>query len=146
MEKTRKNLKITSIVLLIMAGSSVLNILGEIFFGEVNSAALSQGDPANTLLIAKFVLLAVSALLLWPQIYVSIKGINVAKNPNNSKRHIFWATVLLVLSVLGLISPVLELLRSEGVYQNVGSILSMLIEVCLYFEYVKFAKEIAKAN
>ena len=146
MEKARKNLKITSIVLLIMAGSTMLNVLGEIFFGELNSSAVPEGAPASTLLIAKIVLLVISVLLLWPQIYVSIKGIKIAKNPNNSKRHIFWATVLLVLSVLGLISPVLELLRSEGVYQNVGSILSMLIEVCLYYEYLKYAKEIAKAN
>ena len=129
-----------------MAGSTMLNILGEIFFGEFNSAAIPEGTPANTLLIAKIFLLAISALLLWPQIYVSIKGIKIAKNPNGTKRHIFWATVLLVLSIIGLISPVLELLRSEGVYQNLGSILSILIEVCLYYEYVKYAKEIAKAN
>ena len=146
MEKTRKNLKITSIVLLIMAGSTMLNILGEIFFGEFNSAAVPEGAPANTLLVAKIILLAISALFLWPQVYVGIKGIKIAKNPVGTKGHIFWATVLLVISILGLISPALELLRSEGVYQNVGEILSLLIEVCLYFEYVKFAKEIAKAN
>ena len=45
MEKNRKNLKITSIVLLIMAGSSMLNILGEIFFGEFNGAAIPNGAP-----------------------------------------------------------------------------------------------------
>ena len=146
MEKTRKNLKITSIILLIMAGSTVLNILGEVFFGEFNSAALPEGAPTNTLLIAKIVLLAVSALFLWPQIYVAIKGIKIAKTHNNTKGHIFWAIVLLVFSIVGLISPTLELLRSEGVYQNVGSILSMLIEVCLYYEYIKYAKEIAKAH
>ena len=146
MEKARKNLKITSIVLLIMAGSTMLNILGEIFFGELNRSAVPEGAPANILLIAKIILLVISTLLLWPQVYVAVKGIKIAKNPVATKRHIFWATVLLVLSVLGLISPVLELLRSEGVYQNVGSILSMLIEVCLYYEYRKYAKEIAKAN
>ena len=146
MEKTQKSLKITSIVLLIFAGSSLLNILGEICFGELNNAAIPEGAPANILLITKIILLAVSTLLLWPQIYVSIKGIKIAKNPNGTKRHIFWATVLLVLSIVGLISPVLELLRGAAVYQNMGSILSLLIEVCLYFEYVKYAKEIAKAN
>ena len=146
MEKTRKNLKITSIVLLIMAGSTLLNILGEIFFGELNSSAVPEGAPASILLIAKIILLAVSALLLWPQVYVAVKGIKVAKNPVGTKSHIFWATVLLVLSIVSLISPVLELVKGEAAYQNVGSVLSLLIEACLYFEYVKFAKEIAKAN
>ena len=146
MEKTRKNLKITSIVLLIFAGSSILNILGEICFGEINNAAIPDGAPSNILLITKIIILTISALLLWPQIYISIKGIKIAKAPDASKRHIFWATLLLVLSILGLISPVIELLSSANVYQNAGSILSILIEVCLYYEYRKYAKEIAKAN
>lgn len=146
MEKTRKNLKITSIVLLIFAGSSLLNILGEIFFGEINNAAIPEGAPENILLITKIILLVFSTLLLWPQIYISIKGLKIAKSPDASKRHIFWATVLLVLSIIGLISPVRELLDGASVYQNTGSILSILIEVCLYYEYRKYAKEIAKAN
>ena len=143
MEKSRKNLKITSIILLIMAGSSILNILGEILFGEINNAS---GVSADILLITKIILLVFSTLLLWPQIYISIKGLKIAKAPDASNRHIFWATVLLVLSIIGLISPVLELLNGASVYQNSGSILSILIDVCLYFEYIKYAKEIAKAN
>ena len=146
MEKTRKNLKITSIVLLIWAGSSIFNILGEICFGEFNNAAAPEVGSVNILLITKIILLTISALLLWPQIYIGIKGLKIAKAPNSSKRHIFWATVLLVFSIIGLISSSLELLNSEAVYQNTGSILSMLIEICMYFEYIKYAKEIAKAN
>ena len=146
MEKTKKNLKITSVVLLIMAGFSLLNILAELCFGEINSAALPEGAPGNILLIAKIILLAISSLLLWPQIYISIKGLKIAKNPNASKRHIFWATVLLILSVIALISPVVDLLNQVSVYQNVGAVLSILIDVVLYFEYVKYAKAIAKAN
>lgn len=129
-----------------MAGSTMLNILGEIFFGELNSAAVPEGAPANTLLIAKIILLAISALLIWPQVYVAIKGIKIAQNPVGRKRHIFWATVLLVLSIIGLISPVFELIKGGAAYQNMGAVLSLLIEACLYFEYVKYAKEIAKAN
>ena len=146
MEKTKKNLKITSVVLLIMAGFSLLNILAELCFGEINNAAIPEGAPGNILLITKIILLAISSLLLWPQIYISIKGIKIAKNPNASKRHIFWATVLLVLSVIALISPVVDLLNQISVYQNIGAILSILIDVVLYFEYVKYAKAIAKAN
>ena len=142
MEKTRKNLKITSIVLLIFAGTSLINILGEILFGEFNNA----GAPANVLLITKIILLVFSTLLIWPQIYVGIKGLKIANTSNNAKKPIFWATVLLVLSILGLISPALELLKGASVYQSLGSILSMLIEVYLYFEYIKYAKEIAKAK
>ena len=129
-----------------MAGSTLLNILGEIFFGELNSSAVPEGAPASILLIAKIILLAVSALLLWPQVYVAIKGIKIAKNSVGTKRHIFWATVLLVLSIIGLISPVFELIKGGAAYQNMGAVLSLLIEACLYFEYVKYAKEIAKAN
>ena len=146
MENTKKNLKITSIVLLIMAGFSLLNISAELCFGEVNNAAIPEGAPGSIVLITKIILLAISSLLLWPQIYISVKGIKIAKNPNASKRHIFWATVLLVFSVIALISPVVDLLNQVSVYQNVGAILAILIDVVLYFEYVKYAKAIAKAN
>ena len=145
MEKTRKNLKITSIILLIMAGSSMLNILGEIFFGEFNNVG-SDVAPANIVLITKIILVAFSTLLLWPQIYVGVKGIKIAKEPTSSRMHIFWATVLLILSVVGLISPVVELVQAGSVYQNIGAILSLLIEVCLYYEYISYSKAIAKAN
>ena len=120
----------------------MINILGEILFGEFNNA----GAPANVLLITKIILLVFSTLLIWPQIYVGIKGLKIANTSNNTKKPIFWATVLLVLSILGLISPALELLKGASVYQSLGSILSMLIEVYLYFEYIKYAKEIAKAK
>ena len=146
MEKNRKGLKITSIILLIFAGSSILNILGEMFFGEINNIAVPDGGSVNILLITKLIILAVSALLLWPQVYIGIKGLRVAKAPNASKGHIFWAIALFIFSVLGLISPTLELLREIDVYQNVGAILSILVEACLYFEYIRFAKAIAKEN
>ena len=146
MEKTKKNLKITSVVLLIMAGFLLLNILAEICFGEINNAAIPEGAPGNIVLIAKIILLAISSLLLWPQIYISIKGIKIANNPDASKRHIFWATVLLILSVIALISPVVDLLNQVSVYQNIGAVLSILADVILYFEYIKYSKAIANAN
>ena len=142
MERNRKNLKITSIVLLIFAGSSVLNILGEVLFGELNNAT----ESASLVLAAKIILLVVSGLCLLPQVYVGLKGLKIAKTPDASRAHIFWATVLLVFAVIGLISPALALLRGASVGQNVGGILSQLIEICLYYEYLTFAKAIAKAN
>ena len=146
MEQTRKNFKISSIVVLALAGFSLLQIVFEILFGEINSAAIPEGAPDNILLITKIFLLSVAALLLIPNVYIGIKGLRIAKKPNSSKGHIVWAIILLVFAVLSLIDPVVNFVKNGGVYENLSSFLSLAVEVLVYFEYIKYGMEIAKAN
>ena len=70
MEKARKSLKITSIILLIFAGSSLLNIFGEVLFGDFSNAAIPEGTSANALLIAKIILLVFSTLMYLGPLYL----------------------------------------------------------------------------
>ena len=146
MEQTRKNFKISSIVILALAGFSLLQIVFEILFGEINSAVIPESAPDNILLITKIFLLSVAALLLIPNVYIGIKGLRIAKNPNSSKGHIVWAIILLVFAVLSLIDPVVNFVKNGGVYENLSSFLSLTVEVLVYFEYIKYGMEIAKAN
>ena len=142
MEQARKNLKVTSIAVLILAGLSLINLVMEIFFGEMNETGASE----SILLVAKITLVVVSLLLLLPQVYVGMKGLRVVANPDASKAHIIWATILLVLAALGVITPVLSIVKLENLLGNISALISALAEVVIFFIYVKNASVISKEN
>jgi hypothetical protein len=146
MEKARKNLRISSIVILIFAGLSLINIVAQLIWGDFSNAPIPDGSSDNILLIAKTVLLGVSLLLLIPDVYIGVKGLKAAKNPISSKGHIVWATILFVLSIIALISPILGLFSSDSVRESISAILSCLVQILIYFEYIRDAKRVAKLN
>ena len=141
MEQLRKHLKISSIVVLIMAAMSLLNVVSELAFGELNSV---QGVDDSALLMTKIVLLSVSFVLLLPQIYVGLKGMKMAKRPNSSKGHIVLATILLVIAVLSLYAPVLSFINKQEITATLGALFSVLLEIVIYADYIKYAKAVAK--
>ena len=146
MEKARKNLRISSIVILIFAGLSLINIVAQLVWGDFSNAPIPDGSSDNILLIAKTLLLGVSLLLLIPDVYIGVKGLKAAKNPSSSKGHIVWATILFVLSIIALISPILGLFSGDSVRESISAILSCLVQILIYFEYIRDAKRVAKLN
>ena len=147
MEQTRKNLKTSSIIVLALGGLSLLNILFELFFGqlngELNNAAIPEGAPENIVLITKIFILVVSVLLLLPQAYIGIKGLRIAKKPDSSKGHIVWGIILIVFTATGLISPLLAFVQGNGnAFGNISELCSMVVDVVVLFEYVKYARAV----
>ena len=147
MGKSRKNLKTTSIIVLALAGLSLLNILFEFFFGELNkelnNAAIPEGSPENIVLIAKIFIVVVSFLLLLPQAYIGIKGIKIANSPNSSKGHIIWGIILIIFTASSLISPFLALIQGSGdAFGNISELCSIAVDVFILFEYVKYARDV----
>ena len=142
MEQSRKHLKTWSIVVLIFTGLSLLDLVTELLFGDLNSVTIPEGSPENILLITKIILLAVSLLFLLPQLYIGIKGLKMAKNPDTSRGHIVWGTILLVISVIGLIAPVIAIIKQENIFENISQFASILIEALVFYDYVKYAKAV----
>ena len=146
MEQTRKHLKFASLAILAMAALSLINVVFEIFFGELNSTEIPAGSPDNVLLIAKIILMVVSVLCLLPQTYIGIKGLKVAKNPDSSKAHIIWGVILLAFAVIGLVSPLVAIIKQDAIFENASELLSVLIEVAFFYDYVKHARAVANGN
>ena len=142
----RKHLKFSSLAILALAGLSLINIVSELLFGELNSAEIPDGSPNNIILITKIVLMVVSLLCLLPQVYIGIKGLKVAKNPDSSKGHIVWGTVLLIFAIVGLISPLVAIIKQDAVFANASELLSVAIEVAFFYDYVKYARVVANEN
>ena len=150
MEQARKNLKTTSIIVLALAGLSLINLLFGIFFGdlntELNNATIPDGAPDNVILITKIFVLVVSILILLPQLYVGLKGLKMAKKPDSSRGHIVWGIILVVFTACGLLSPFVALIQGNGdAFGNVSELLSIAVDVFVLFEFVKYARAVRKA-
>lgn len=145
MEQTRKYLKLSSIAVLALAGFSMLQVVSELFFGELSNAIIPEGAPDNILLITRIVLFSFALLLMLPGIYIGIKGLRMAKKPNSSKGHIAWGIILLVLTSLSIISPVVDIINNGFKHDYISEFLRIAVEVTVFFEYIKYAIALRKA-
>ena len=144
MKQERKHLKFASYAILAMAGVTLINVVYELLFGELNNAEIPADSPDNILLISKLILLAISFLCILPQVYIGIKGLKVAKKPDSSNAHIVWGMILLVVAIIGLISPVVAIIRQGAAFANASELLGFVIEIAFYYDYVKAAKAVRK--
>ena len=144
MEQTRKNLKLSSIAVLALAFFTLLQIVSELLYGDVNNAAFPEGLPENILLITKIVLFSVALLLTLPSIYIGIKGLRIAKKPNSSKGHIVWAIILLVFASLSLIEQGVGFIHDGFEFKNISAFCSIAVEVAVFVEYIRFAIAVRK--
>ena len=141
-----KYLKITSIALLIYTIFSAFEIAIALYFGDFNNVTIPEGSPDNILAIAKTFILVVSALFLLPQLYLGIKGLRVAANPNSSKGHIVLAIVIFVFVLISAVTAIQGIASGEETDSNVSALLSLMVEVAIYFEYILYAIRVAKEN
>ena len=144
MEQTRKYLKLSSIAVLALAFFSLLQIVSELLYGELNNAVIPEGAPENNLPITKIVLFSVALLLTLPNIYIGIKGLRIAKKPNLSKGHIVWAIILLVFASLSLIEQGVGFIHDGFNFENISAFCSIVVEVTVFVEYIRLAIAVRK--
>ena len=145
MEQTRKNLKLSSIAVLALAVFSLIEIASELFFGDLGQAMIPEGAPENILLITQIILFAFALVLTLPSVYMGIKGLRMAKNPNLSKGHIVWAIILLALASFGLIGHVVGFIQNGFNFENISAFLSVAVEAFVFAEYIRFAIAVRKS-
>ena len=138
MEQTKKFFKIYSIVVLIFAVLTLVQTITELVF-NFDVGAVPEGTTEDVILAAKIVLAVIAVLIMIPQVYIGVRGLQLVKKPATTKGHIVWAKILFVLSILGMISPVVDIFRKNNVGGNISTALSILVEVFVYYDYMKYA-------
>ena len=146
MTQSRTQLKIASIIVLIFAALSLINIVAGLVFGELPEAEIPEGSPDNLLLITQIFVMVIAVLMLIPQVYVGVKGIKVANKPGSSKAHIVWGIILLAFAVSALVSPIAAIIALEDVLSNIFSIISVAAEIVIFFIYVKSAIAVSRGK
>ena len=144
MEQAKKNLKISSWLVLLFTLAFFVQIITELMIGDINSAQIPEGAPDNILLITKTILLVVALVMMIPKLYVGIKGLRLAKNPKPAKAHIVWAGIILVFTVLGLFDPLMAIFEQGDLGGEIVTLCNVLVDAWVYFEYIRNAKALAK--
>ena len=130
--------------MLALAFFSLLQIVSELLYGELNNAVIPEGAPENILPITKIVLFSVALLLTLPNIYIGIKGLRIAKKPNSSKGHIVWAIILLAFAALFLIEQGVGFIHDGFNFENISAFCSIVVEVTVFVEYIRLAIAVRK--
>lgn len=147
MEQSRKHLKISSLIVLLFSALTLIQLVASLVWGEeLNNATVPEGAPDNIIAIAKVFLLVLSLLFLLPEVYVGIKGLRMAKNPNSSKGHIIWAGIIFVFTVVSIISPLINFIKGVNTYDNISTVLSLGLNASIYFDYIKYAYLVSKGE
>ena len=138
MEKSRKYLKFMSEIILICLAFSFIRSILEVFLINVSL----NNIPDSYIITAKLVICVIYTVFYIPQVYIGVKGIKVAKNPDSSKAHIVWAVIFLAFAVLGAISSVWDMINTGDIVGSILGLINGVIDIALYFFYVRYAKQV----
>ena len=143
MTQARKQLKITSIVILILALATLMELVAGMMTINLSDFEATDGFSEEILRITKIVVMVISVILLLPQIYIGLKGLKVAKRPDSSRAHIIVAIILLVFAVIAILDPLRAILGGQSVVDNLLSLLRCAVEITILYDYIKSARIIA---
>ena len=138
MEQSKKNLKFMSIAMVILVFLSLARIIAELIFTDFSGTEFSK----ETILITTIVSVVISIILLVPQFYIGVKGIKIAKNPDSSKAHIIWCRILIVICAIGFVALIIEAVSKGEFMGDIPLILDILVDIILYTEYNRYAKQV----
>ena len=143
MANSRKNLRTVSIVVLAFSLIALVREVFSIFFKDFKMETLPEGATAGLVMATQIVLSVLMLILLIPDFYIGAKGLKVSKNPDSSKAHIVWATILAVLAGIRVISNLSALAQGDMISGLINVVLEV-VDVAIYVVYIKFAKQVRK--
>lgn len=145
MEMSKKNLKSASICILILAALTLVRVIMNTIGTDFKAVAGKEGVAEGVAVVAGVVTCIISIVVLLPQIYVGIKGMKIAENPEVAgKAHIVWAIILTVVAVIGIFTTISDIAKSGNYVHNILALVSGVVDIILYFLYIKYAKQITK--
>lgn len=149
MEKSRKNLRDYSILILFLVALSAARIIINIFSGGLNVDAigpLPEGLSVEMAKILVIVAMAFSFVALLPSLFVGYKGIKVAAEPDTSKAHIILAKVMFVFFVITVISSFTNLIKPGSSVPEIFALVDSLLDAIAFFMFIKYAGEVRRSQ
>ena len=147
METSRKNLKSMSLLVLVLAALALArNIMAVVSTGfKVDNIPEGMTEAfVKATMIGAFI---GSIILLIPQIYVGIKGLKIANNPEiSSKGCIIVAKVLLVLAIIATVFSVADLAKAADKIDAILALVNVVLDIFVYIFFIKYAKQVSKAE
>ena len=144
MEKTRKQLKEYSIVILILTAITLVRAIVSVCVkGLPLPAVIPQGMTVEMVRIVSIISFALTFVFLIPQVYVGLKGMKISDGATCNKAPRVWALVLAILAGIATISSAIDLFKAFNVDQLLTVIdvaVDLLLFTCAYLCLRKIAK------
>lgn len=139
MNQAKKRLKFISECILILLAVSFVKSILEIFLTDVTIDDVSE----SLIITSKIIIcLLLTAIIFIPQLYIGVRGLKIAKNPNNSKSHIVWAVIFAGFAILSIISAIVGMVNTGDIARNIFGIVNGGIDLAMYSCYIVFAKQV----
>lgn len=142
MEKTRKQLKEISVVILILAAFSLIRSVIDVILTDFSQASRLEGVTPGLILATQIFLIVFAFVLMIPEIYVGVKGIKIANASSSSKAPIVWAVILAIFSGVGVISSVSSLIHQGDLVGDLLALANTVVDVLLYITYINHVKKL----
>ena len=144
MTKDRKVLKEYSIVILILAGLTLIRAIVDACITGFNPASVNVEGASETLVkVALIITFVLALLLLIPDVYVGIKGIKEASNPTGARAHIIWSLIIAILYGIGVVSSTIDICKGFS-WNQLASLANTVLNACLFTIYYITAKKVAE--
>lgn len=142
MEKSKKNLREMSLLILILAGLALIRMIVSLCVNGIHIDAAQAGVSPELAKATGIAIVVASFVALLPQIYVGFKGLKVANGDATGKAHIVWAAILLVFAVISLFDPISAITKNVHLIDNILELIARALDVLIYFLFIKFAREV----
>lgn len=140
METSLKKLKTAAIIVLCFTVITLVELVSELLLLDFDAT----GVDAGAMLTTEIFVFVVSVIMLLPRFYIGIKGLKVAADPDSSKAHIVWAVIIFIATIISTASPIIGIVSNEDVMENIYVLILVLIDVVVYFSYIKNAIAVAR--
>ena len=157
MEEHKKNLKITSYVIIILAIFNIVLMGINFATGELRENAkklteesISQTEGASEELggnedkvvdMAVYGVIGITAIGVLFDLYLGIAGLRQANGTSKGKANIILATIVFVLALIGLVLMIISLTKDQT---SISSLISSLASLIIMFYYIRYAKKVVE--
>ena len=150
MEEHKKNLKITSYVIIILAIFNIVLMGIGFATGELreNAKKLMEESISQTEEVYEEVIdmtvngtIVASTIGVLFDLYLGIAGLRQAKGTSKGKANIILAIIIFVIALIGLIPMIVSLAKNQT---NISSLFSELAGLLIMFYYIRYAKKVVE--
>ena len=157
MEENKKNLKVTSYVIIILAIFNIVLMGIGFATGELRESAeklaeesISQTEGASEELgemkdkivdMAVYGTIGAAVIGVLFDVYLGIAGLRQANGTSKGKVNIILATIVFVLAIIGLIPMIISLTKDQT---NISSLFSSLLGLIIMFYYIRYARKVVE--
>ena len=142
MEKNKKELKILSWVILVLALFAVVNNIVELCISGLPTATPPEGLTVEVVKVISIIGCVIGFLVYIPQIFVGVQGIRVAGGAKAGKAHIVWAIILAVFAGISVVAGLCSF-ASGFTASKLASVCMAIVDIMVYVYYIIYARKIA---